>query len=119
MVNYDPVGHSLDVIAWPPQVTRNDLPSGPLVAVPEKKTAYYLGGYPYLVTPTVPTQVYAYNYSDGSLTIKPAPDRTWSSAVFVPVGGKGVLIVLAGKQMDQGQWVPVSNERNRGHGSFW
>lgn len=105
MMTYDPVSHNLAGIEWPAQVTKKDLPSGPLVVAPEQKTAYYFPGNPLL---SIPTQVYSYNYSSREITIKPAPDRSWSSAVFVPVGVKGVIIVLAGRQMDQGEWVPVS-----------
>lgn len=104
MVTYDPVGHGLDKVDWPVAGMQR-LPEGPLVVVREQKTAYYISGSPLL---SLPTQVFAYNYSDSSVTVKPAPDRVWSSAVFVPVGAKGVVVVLAGKQMNQGQWVPVN-----------
>lgn len=104
MLTYDPVGHGLDKVDWPVAALGNS-PDGPLMVVPEQKTAYFIGGNPLV---SVPTQVFAYNYSDSSITAKPAPDRTWSSAVFVPVGAKGVVIVLAGRQMNQGQYVPVN-----------
>lgn len=105
MMTYDPVTHGLAGIEWPAQATKWNLPPGPLVVVPEQKTTYYFPGNPLLSTPT---QVYSYNYSSREITIKPAPDRSWSSAVFVPVGVKGAIIVLGGKQMDHGVWIPVS-----------
>lgn len=104
LITFDPASHGLETIEWPSGVPEELLPTrGAVVTVPEQKTTYLVTG---TDVETSPTEVYIYNYSDNSMVRKKSPYMFWTTASFVQLGEKGILVMLGGR--DRADFSPVS-----------
>lgn len=108
LITFDPASRGLETIEWPSVIPENAFPyGGPVVNVPELQMTYFAG--PQMSSlggNTFPTELYAYNYSDGSITRKKAPSKFWSTASFLHLGKKGILVMLGGLDIETAS--PVS-----------
>lgn len=98
LITYEPSSYGLETIEWPSTLHEHSLPfyAMAVVNVPEWKMTYYAGAQPTTSEDSYPNELFAYNYSTGSMERYSAPSKYWAAASFVPAGEKGMLVMLGG-----------------------
>lgn len=106
LITYNPASHGLDTTTWPSTIPEKTFPvTGISVNVPVQKTTYYVGSQGSVASGS-PVELFAYNYSDGSVVRKALPPNSWATVSFIDVGKKGILVMLGG--VDAAVRSPVS-----------
>ncbi|KAH8148912.1 uncharacterized protein LAJ45_06886 [Morchella importuna] len=110
LVTFDPSTWGMSTIDWPSNLPEEAIPGGAraVANVPQLGMTYISGPMP-STTKDNPNEVFAYNFTSGDVTRHNAPAKLWSSASFVPVGKKGMLVMIGGVERSDLE-TPVSLE---------
>lgn len=102
LFGFRPGSHQLEQVAWPTNSGGGGGPppiSGVGTNVAHTQMSYYVGPQGIgLKDGEYPFSLFAYNFVDGSVARKIAPQKSWATVSYVPLGANGTLIMIGGTE---------------------